>query len=179
MSFWQLLFIIVSGSSIAIIGIFFLESEYRRQKLIKTEDLLFSLANKKGLFSKKHAFIRNDELQLFHLLEQIAGDRYYVFPQVHFSELIDVANGNKDHDDLYLKLGEKHVDFAIFDKQLLSPKAVVELNGEYHFRASQKNKDEFRKDLFESVGIKFIPIPKAATYSLDGLKEQILPCLTT
>lgn len=178
MSLWYFLFIIVIGSSITIICILFYESEYRRQKLIKTEDILFSLANKKGLFSKKHTFIRNDELQLFHLLEQVIGEKYYIFPQVHFSELIDVANGNKDHDDLYLKLGEKHVDFAIFDKQQISPKAVVELNGEYHFRASQKNKDESRKDLFESVGIKFITIPKATTYSLDELKIQIVPYLT-
>src|SRR6266700_5825156 len=128
--------IMIACVSIAFMLVFFLLSEYRRNKLVQTQDIIFSLANKKGFFSKKSSFIRNDEKEILHLLETVVGNDYYVYPQVHYSELIDVADANKDHDNLYLQLGEKRVDFAVFDKKLLSPKLVIELNGEYHFRKS-------------------------------------------
>lgn len=88
-----------SAVCLALMLLFYLRSERMQDKLNKTEDNI--LENKKELFSKKKSIMRTDELQLFRLLEERVGEKYYIFPQVHFTELIAIANGIKDHDNLY------------------------------------------------------------------------------
>ncbi|HYT45259.1 MAG TPA: DUF2726 domain-containing protein [Methylomirabilota bacterium] len=176
MSLSIIFLVIFSGVCLTFMLLFFLRSERAIDRQLKAEDML--LENKKQLFSKKISLMREDEKVFFRLLEKIAGTEYYVFPQVHLTELIQVAHGVSDHENLYQILGVKSVDFAIFDKQTIAPRVAIELNGEYHFWKSQRSKDEMRKALFAQVGIGFVAIQKAASYNTQALQEQIAQYLS-
>lgn len=168
---------VFSGVSLTFMLLFYLRSERAIDRQLKAEDML--LENKKQLFSKKISIMREDEKVFFHILETIVGADYYVFPQVHLTELIQVEDGVRDHENLYQILGVKSVDFAIFDRQKIVPKVAIELNGKYHFWKSQRSKDEMRKELFASVGIGFVAIQKAASYNTQELQEQLSKYLSS
>jgi len=159
--------------SLCLALLFFLKSERLRDKLLKTEDSLLQLANKENFFNKKKSLIRDDELSFYSILYSIVKDNYYLFPQVHLSELVDVKNNVRDHDNLYQLLGNKSVDYVILNKPDMSPLLAIELNGESHFMANRQNRDKVVSLLLEKAGIKFLAVDKN-NYNLEELRTGIL-----
>lgn len=155
-----LIFAVFLGFAVAMMLLFYLRSERLKDKLIKTEDALLQLANKDSHFEKKTSLLRSDELDFYNTLLKIVGDENYVFPQVRLSDLVNIKNSSRDHENLYQVLGTKSVDYVVFNKTSMAPLLAIELNGASHFAAQRKNRDEVVKTLLESVGIGFLAVNK-------------------
>jgi hypothetical protein len=164
------------GFAIGIIGLLFLRSERIYDKLLKTEDALAQLANKENFFIRKNCLIRDDELAFYAKLQAIVENNYYLFPQVHLSDLVSVQNNVRDHENLYQLLGNKSVDYVIFSKPEMCAIVAIELNGESHLMANRKNRDQLVSSVLEKVGIKFLPVDKN-NYNFEELKMKILSLL--
>lgn len=124
----------------------------------KAEDELLMFANK-GDFFMKRKYMRDDEYEFYQQLQRIIGSEYYLYPQVHLSSIIDIKNNFKDHDNLYLLLGNKSVDYVVLSKQMF-PLLVIELNGKSHFWNTRRNRDRLVESLVTKIGIKFLAINK-------------------
>ena len=131
-----------------------------REKLQKEEDRYIQLADKDDFFESTISILRSDELELFNVLKTVIGENYYIFPQVHLSEMIEIKNVFKDHKNLYEILGNKSVDFGVFTKNTLRPLLAIELNGSSHLLSGTLNRDALKKSIFKKVGIEYISLEK-------------------
>ena len=136
-------------------------------------DNYIHLALNKGYFIRKSSFIRFDEKVLFEALLQVCSDKYHVIPQARLSDLVDIKSGMRDHENLYLAIGEKSVDFLLLRKTDLLPVLAIELNGMYHNWNSQQSKDATKKMILEFADIPVIFIEKQKSYSIEELNKAI------
>jgi hypothetical protein len=147
-----------------------------RDKYLKKEDELLELADKDNFF-KKRPIMLFEERKLFNVLMKLYNENYFVFPQVTLTSLLEITEGNKDHENIYHSLGKKSVDFAIFDKTTISPILAIELNGKSHSHYYRINRDEKVKHILTKSGIPLITIPVSETYDEMKLKQLIDPLL--
>lgn len=167
----------VFGMLVAIIVVFAWIAFYFRDKYNNTRDELLDLANARGFFSKRASIMRKDERILYNILLSLYGNSYFIFPQIHLSELLDIKNDVKEHDNLFREIDHYSVDYAIFDKINIAPLLAIELNGGSHFIPTRKNRDKKVSNILLTAGIRFLTIPVQKTYDEDELKKQINPLL--
>lgn len=102
---------------------------------------------------KRYEFMRRDyimtrvEGELFRRLEKIAGDRYYVFPQVHLSSLLDHKVKGQNWRAALSTIQRKSVDFTLVDKASLRTMYVVELDDISHDPPERQERDGFVAEL--------------------------------
>src|SRR3989338_10289344 len=164
---------ILFGGLFAGIIVFAWVSIYWKDKYSKASDDLLKLANNSGFFTKKPSVMRQDEKQLFDILMKAFGDKYFIFPQMKLSNVLDVKNNLKDHDNLYREIDHRSLDFVFFDKQNISPVLAIELNGESHQMYNRINRDQVIEDILTKANIKFIAINKMDNYELSILLDKI------
>lgn len=144
-----------------------------RDKYSKKSDEYLELADNKGFFTKKSSVMRNDERILFDILMKQYSDKYYIFPQMSLSNVLDVKEESKDHDNLFHEINKRILDFIFFDKITLAPVLVIELNGGSHMMLNRKNKDKILENLLENAKVPFLPIEKQLTYNTLSIFEEI------
>ena len=136
----------IVGFLIACIVVIAYIAFYYRDKYLKTNDELLDLASSKKFFSKKASVMRDDERKIFDILMNLYADKYYIFPQMSLSNVLEVIEEMKDHDNLYREIDNRSLDFVLYDKTQMSPVLAIELNGE-SLRKTKKNKGSKRKNL--------------------------------
>lgn len=175
--------IVVLYSILLVVGTWLGIEIWRNSRLQNKVNVLMDnyihLALNKGYFVRKPSFIRYDEKVLFDVLLQVCSDKYHVIPQARLSDLVDIKSGMRDHENLYLALGEKSVDFLLLRKNDLFPVLAIELNGEYHNWYSQRSKDATKKMILEFAGIPMLPINKAKSYSNSEIEKVITEAISS
>lgn len=100
-----------------------------------------------------------NELKLFSILNQPQSlSDYYIFPQLHLSTLLQVKDGVADMQGKFAWINKLYVDFAIFNKDPLEPKLIIELNDQTHEWNSRKARDEFVRQALAETNIQFLEI---------------------
>lgn len=61
----------------------------------------------------------NTEAEFFKKLQGVAGERYFVFPQVHLSALLDHKVKGQDWRIAFRHINGKSVDYVLCDKATL------------------------------------------------------------
>jgi very-short-patch-repair endonuclease len=120
---------------------------------------------------KKKAFLFDavSEFNLFKVLVELMGDKYYVFPQVNYSHLVEVKEMDWKLMRKYRSsIDKKSADFVICDKERVVPQLVIELDGFSHSYKKTQVRDEFINDLMKVTDL---PILHLRTGNLD--KESI------
>ncbi len=89
---------------------------------------------------KPYVFDVVSELNLYRLLNELYGDRFYIFPQVGYSHLIDLKPGA---DRKYRnRFDKKSADFVLCDKERAIARLVIELDGSSHQTEKRIARDE-------------------------------------
>jgi hypothetical protein len=158
---------------IGLIIVFAYIAIYFRDKFLKTKDEYLDLADSKGFFTKKLSIMRIDERRIFNILVKYYNEQYYVFPQVRLSDILEVKNDLKDHDNLYREIDHRSIDFVIFDKDNVAPLIAVELNGKSHFQLNRRNRDQKIENLLTKIGVKFLTINVSDNKSESEIKQKI------
>lgn len=140
-------------------------------RLNKTKDDLLQLALDKGYFTKK-ALMRRDEAMLYVEMEKYIRRDLVILPQVPLSQIIDVKNGYKDHDNLFNELNRRTIDFCILDAQY-NPICIIELNGASHFYENRQNRDKVVEHIAKNSSIDFIAISKNEFFRDGYLRERL------
>lgn len=152
----------------AIIGIVLIAALFRARSVVSSG----------GINRKEYDFARRDyimtqaEAKLFRRLETIAGDRYYVFPQVHLSSLLDhrVRNGQSWRGALS-KIQRKSVDFVLVDKTSLRTMYAVELDDRTHDRPDRQERDDMVARCLLDVDIPLVRLHKIDAMSDDDIES--------
>jgi very-short-patch-repair endonuclease len=115
----------------------------------------------------------NAEYGLFKVLIELYGDKYYIFPQVHYSHLLETSKHDwREFRRLMSRIERKSADFVLCAKADVSPQLVIELDGPTHARASRKERDEFIDAALNGTGLPILHIP-VGPYTPESIKKAI------
>lgn len=131
----------------------FLEKRQEEKKYI-TED---------ARYSKKQYFMTTAEHHVFDQLLKIAGEKYHVFPQVHYSKIMYAEGQQNFHNPWFNKIDRKSADFVLFDKHDISPVLVIEHDDKTHNRKDRIERDDFIDHTLEKSGISIVHVRPFAT----------------
>jgi Protein of unknown function (DUF2726) len=110
---------------------------------------------------KPFVFDHSSELTLYRQLVELFGDRYYIFPQVPYSRLVEVKKGeDKRHRNRFDK---KIADFVLCDKERAVAQLVIELDGSSHKREKTKVRDALVDRMLTSIGLPILHLPVGAS----------------
>lgn len=137
---------------------------------------IFSITKAEPLhlpYRRKPSLITNAEKQFFKVLSEVAGDRYFIVPQVNLSDLVWVDYGEKYQKTYRSKIDKKSVDFVLCDKVDFSPVLAIELDDKSHLRPDRVERDYFVEELFKKVEIPLLRVKKESQYNTDELTQRI------
>jgi very-short-patch-repair endonuclease len=159
-TFWPLLLIIVIG----IIVKFIIENSSKDSD--KKPD--FSV-----FLKKQYLFDTPSEFYLYKVLFELFGDKYYIFPQVNYSHLIEPKKSTfQEERKNRSRIDRKSADFVLCDKEKIIPQLVIELDGSVHNTRSKQARDEFIDELTGIVGLPILHI-KTSNVEKEFIRSEI------
>lgn len=124
-------------------------------------------------FDPQQRPLTKDEIKLFRCLQEIAGDDYFVAPQVHLGALLRIRNGVRGRN--YLKHRNalnRRVDFVWCDRHL-NTIGVIELDDRSHEVADQQRRDDELAGILGSANLPMLRIPAAAAYEQSKIASLL------
>lgn len=109
-------------------------------------------------YSKKEYIMTAAEGTFYRRLDGLFGDRYFIFPQVHLSSLLEHRVKGQDWKAALSKIQRKSVDFALVDKQSLRTIFAVELDDLSHDSQKRIVRDDFVDGAFRDSGVRLVRI---------------------
>lgn len=102
-------------------------------------------------YRAKECIMTPSEAEFFEKLHSAVGDRYYIFPQIHLSALLDEKVVGQNWNAAFRHINGKSVDYVLCDKVTLKPAYAVELDDASHERADRRERDEEVERIFKEV----------------------------
>jgi hypothetical protein len=115
---------------------------------------------------KPFVFDAMTELTLFRTLLELYDDKYYVFPEIGYSKLIQVKKGVERK--YRNKFDKKSADFVLCDKEHAVARLVIELDGTSHNSEKRMERDARVDKMMQDIGL---PILHLKTSAMD--KESV------
>ena len=150
---------------IVFVGYWFITKYFNKNKLEDKKELPYE--------KKPYLFDANSEFNLYKILIELYGVKYYVFPQINYSHLIQPKKSNFQEERKFRsKIDRKSADFVFCDKEKIIPQLIIELDGYVHNFKSKQARDQF---IDEITGIADLPILHIKTNNLDKefIKNEI------
>src|SRR3989339_1698359 len=146
----------------------------------KIFDLPIGESKKKSTYryQRKDFFMTKPEHDFFDILVALLGDRYYVFPQVHLSTILDNKVKGQNWRGAFRHIDEKSVDFVICDKAYIKPLLAIELDDSSHERAGRQDRDAEVERIFKEVGLPLLRLANQNQYNKDEIRNQIFQALS-
>jgi len=92
-------------------------------------------------YRRKNFIMSRTENAFFDTLIQAVDGKYYVFPQVHLSEILDHEVRGQDWTYAFRAINQKSVDYVICDRQFRRPLLAIELDDSSHNSESRRQRD--------------------------------------
>jgi very-short-patch-repair endonuclease len=107
-------------------------------------------------YSAKALVMSSTEAAFFTKLERCVDERYYVFPQVHLSSLLDHRIKGQDWGIAFRHINGKSVDFVLCDKITLRPTYAIELDDSTHEMPDRRKRDAEVERIFEQAQLPLV-----------------------
>jgi len=107
-------------------------------------------------YARRDYIMTQAEMNLFRRLEKVAADRYYIFPQVHLSSLLNHTVKGQNWKAALSAIQRKSVDFALVDKVTLKTTYAVELDDSTHDRPDRQERDGRVEQYLQDAGIPLV-----------------------
>lgn len=116
---------------------------------------------------KPFVFDAMTELTLYRTLLELYGDKYYVFPEIGYSKLVQVKRGvEKKYRN---KFDKKSADFVLCDKERAVARLVIELDGASHNSERRIERDARVDKMMLNIGL---PILHLRTTAMDKVSVR-------
>jgi len=124
-------------------------------------------------YQAKQYFMTKSENDFFHMLNNVASDRYFIFPQAHLSAILDekVKNG-QSWKGAFKHINGKSVDYVLCDKQTLKIAYAVELDDYTHNYHNRQERDKEVERMFQSAGILLVRFSNYKTLSEEEIAKK-------
>ena len=107
-------------------------------------------------YRRKDFIMTRSEHDFFDILAKGLGDRFYIFPQVNISSILDHKVKGQDWRAARAHINRRSVDYVICDKSYVRPLVAIELDDPTHDREDRQKRDLDVNRLFEEVGLPLV-----------------------
>lgn len=107
-------------------------------------------------YTAKPSLMSPTEGEFFVKLEKAVNERYYVFPQVHLSALLDHKVKGQEWKYAFSHINGKSVDYVLCDKETLRPSYAIELDDYTHDHEDRKTRDIEVERMFKVAGLPLV-----------------------
>lgn len=124
-------------------------------------------------YSRKEFFMSRPEHECFDALVSAVGDKYYVFPQVHLSNILYHRIKGQGWKGAFSHINQKSVDFVLCDKAYISPKLVIELDDQTHNRQDRIERDGEVERMISTAGLPLLRLENHGGFNPADLLVRI------
>lgn len=124
-------------------------------------------------YTAKSLMMTRTESEFFTKLDQAVSQRYYVFPQVHLSALLDHKVKGQDWSHAFWHINGKSVDFVLCDKITLRPTYAIELDDLTHEQSDRRKRDTEVERIFREANL-----PLVRFQDKNVSEQEIIKALT-
>jgi very-short-patch-repair endonuclease len=129
--------------------------------------------NQKYKYKQKIFFMSRAEHECYNALLVAVGDKYYVFPQVHLTSIIDNKVIGQSWNGSFRHINQKSVDFVLCDKKYISPKLAIELDDKTHLKKDRVERDREVERILDEAGLPLLRIENHGHFNSGELSEKI------
>ena len=123
-------------------------------------------------YSRKDTIMTDGEISFYRRLEAIAGDRYYIFPQIHIDLLVDHQRKGQNWQGALNAIQRKSVDYVLCDKQTMKTVYAVELDDSTHDSVKRIARDAGVEDMFASIGLPLVRFRDVTDITDDQIAQK-------
>lgn len=124
-------------------------------------------------YRKSKSLLTFRERELHRALCRANDNEFALMLKVRMGDFIYLANSPLDRKAHNNKILCKHVDFLFCDKFTLEPLLVVELDDSSHKQEDRIERDKFKDETFQAVGLTCLRIELQEKYEWEILRRQI------
>jgi hypothetical protein len=158
----ELYVIIVLVLLVLVFGRIALSSRQHKRKVFK---------NNTYTYTAKSLPMTRTEADFYIKLQTVVDERYYVFPQVHLSALLDYKLKGQDWHYAFRHINGKSVDYVLCDKETLRPTYAIELDDFTHHKADRKVRDAEVERIFADANLPLVRFKSANVSSKHIVSE--------
>lgn len=129
---------------------------------------------------RRYIFDSKAEADLFHMLMEMYGDRYHVFPQMAYSHIVQAKKNlpYRERFRYWNMINRKSADFVLCDKSEVVPRVVIELDGPTHQLEERKERDGFVDELMQRTGLPIRHLKLHEGTNRETVKSEVDRALT-
>ena len=125
-------------------------------------------------YTRKNYIMTRAESDMFRRLERIAGAKYYVFPQIHLSSLLNHAINGQDWRAALAKIQRKSVDFVLVNRETMMTSYVIELDDKTHdTSAARIVRDNLVDEIFLDAGVPLVRLRNVHEMSDEDIIDTL------
>jgi len=129
-------------------------------------------------YGRKEFFMNRAEHEFFDVLIDVVGNRYYIFPQVHLSTILEHRIKGQDWRAAFRRINGKSVDFVICDKAYIKPLLAIELDGRSHDVEAVRQRDADVEHIFERAELRLLRFANHGSPNREDVKRRISEALS-
>lgn len=104
----------------------------------------------------KSSLMSRTEGEFFVKLERVVRERYYIFPQVHLSAILDHRVKGQEWNYAFRHINGKSVDYVLCNRNTLEPTYAIELDDYTHDKADRRERDIEVERIFEAANLPLV-----------------------
>ena len=124
-------------------------------------------------YTAKQSLMTRVEDEFFLKLERAVSERYYVFPQVHLSSLLDHHVKGQDWSYAFRHINGKSVDYVLCSRETLLPTYAIELDDYSHEKSDRRKRDKEVERIFEEANLPLVRF-KDKNVSEQGIIQTLI-----
>lgn len=125
------------------------------------------------MYRRKTYIMTHAEQDFFFRLTKATEGRYYIFPQVHLSAIIDHKIKGQSWRGAFRHINGKSVDYVLCDKALLKPLLAIELDDYSHDGEVRRIRDEEVERIFNYAQLPLLRFREIASFSDSDISTLI------
>lgn len=125
-------------------------------------------------YNKKDFIMTRAEHEFFDILVEVVENKYYVFPQIHLSAILDNKVVGQNWKGALSHINQKSVDFVICDKAYLKPLIAIELDDKSHEKDDRVKRDTEVESIFNDAGLTLLRFNNNGSFNKEEIKSSVL-----
>lgn len=123
-------------------------------------------------YKRKENIMTDAEQSFYKRLVEVAGDRYYVFPQMHLSSLLTNDTKGRYWKAAFQRINRTSVDYVLAHKETLKAAYAVELDDSTHDTAKRQARDAGVEKILTDANIPLLRFRNPSGLSNDDIAER-------
>lgn len=107
-------------------------------------------------YTRKSYIMTEPEAHFYRRLQNIANDKYLVFPQIHLSSLANNITAGKYRKLGFQRINRRSVDYVLADIETLQTVYTVELDDRTHDTQKGKYSDALKQEILEQIQVPLV-----------------------